>query len=76
MGAAKNTTDHTEIKRWVMAHGGCPATVKRTQLGARRGAERLGAQRYAIVSAHSPAAARVAAAAALTGVSTPCSTAR
>jgi hypothetical protein len=31
MAAAKQTTDHEEIKRWVESHGGHPATVKRTR---------------------------------------------
>jgi hypothetical protein len=31
MAAAKQTTDHEEIKRWVESHGGNPATVKRTR---------------------------------------------
>lgn len=30
MGAAKSTTDHQVIKRWVEAHGGKPAHVKAT----------------------------------------------
>ena len=31
MAAAKKTTDHKVIRRWVEAHGGHPATVKRTR---------------------------------------------
>lgn len=31
MAAAKQTTDHEEIKRWVESHGGHPAAVKRTR---------------------------------------------
>jgi len=31
MPAAKQTTEHEEIKRWVESHGGHPATVKRTR---------------------------------------------
>lgn len=31
MPAAKKTTDHREIQRWVESHGGHPATVKRTR---------------------------------------------
>jgi hypothetical protein len=31
MSAAKKTTDHGEIRRWVESHGGHPATVKRTR---------------------------------------------
>lgn len=31
--SAKTTTDHEEIREWVEAHGGHPATVKRTTRG-------------------------------------------
>lgn len=31
MATAKTTTDHDQIRRWVEAHGGHPATVKRTR---------------------------------------------
>jgi hypothetical protein len=31
MAAAKKTTDHREIQRWVEQHGGRPATVARTR---------------------------------------------
>jgi hypothetical protein len=31
MAAAKKTTDHDTIRRWVETHGGHPATVKRTR---------------------------------------------
>jgi hypothetical protein len=33
-GSAKSTTDHEQIRRWVEARGGHPATVSRTARGA------------------------------------------
>jgi len=34
--AAKSTTDHDEIRKWVESRGGHPATVKRTMRGRQR----------------------------------------
>lgn len=35
--SGKTTIDHNEIKRWVEAHGGHPALVKRTRQGGKGG---------------------------------------
>ena len=40
-GGAKATTDHDEIRRWVEAHGGKPAVVKRTARGNQPGILRI-----------------------------------
>lgn len=40
-GKAKTTTDHEEIRRWVEARGGHPATVKRTSKGGEPGMLRI-----------------------------------
>jgi hypothetical protein len=40
-GAAKVTTDHDFIRRWVEQRGGCPATVKRTSRGGDPGLLRI-----------------------------------
>lgn len=40
-GAAKVTTDHDKIRKWVEKRGGCPATVKRTSRGGEPGVIRI-----------------------------------
>lgn len=40
-GGAKATIDHDEIRRWVEAHGGKPAVVKRTARGSQAGILRV-----------------------------------
>lgn len=40
-GAAKVTTDHDKIRKWVEKRGGCPATVKSTTRGREPGVIRI-----------------------------------
>jgi len=41
MASGNTTTNHDEIRKWVEAHGGCPARVKRTGRGSDMGVLRI-----------------------------------